>query len=558
MQSRVAVRTAFILVFTAFSVIVMGLDFMLPWRSMWTFGVAVDSSKSVISAGPAAVNAGLHVGDRLIFERVPPFGRHALVSYTWGPKTETVQTTSGKTIVLHSFPEVRSPSDNWSDLIAVFTQIVYILIAAGLVLLRPTPATWAFYGFSYVFCLFGKVANGFPPVPQVFGVLLVLPFASAISPVAFVLFALRFPDVRLRGALLTFERILLFGIVPLLFVLFWIPQYTFIFTDGTAPAWMGPMSGNLSDVLYIVGVGILVARYLTANAQNRNRLQWVVAAFSVAYLPFLGLILLWRDTNAIPSDTLINLSLAWQVLVPIALAYTVLKHRLFDIRFIVSRTLVYAVMVSVSIAVLALVDWAFGKWLEQSRFAIPAELGLALLLGASLTMLHRRIEHVLNSVIFRAQALALQGLRRFSHETDLIADSQRLLSQTYEALECRIECEYVAIYTEEGSSYALTTPHGGPAPTVLAGDDFAVLRLRRWHEAYECDEPRHVFRSALLLPMTARGRLVGFVVCGPKRDRTHYLPEEVETLSGLAHRVGSAYALLTIASGSMLLQAPST
>ncbi|HLI95792.1 MAG TPA: GAF domain-containing protein [Candidatus Baltobacteraceae bacterium] len=163
-----------------------------------------------------------------------------------------------------------------------------------------------------------------------------------------------------------------------------------------------------------------------------------------------------------------------------------------------------------------------------------------------LTTAHRRVERFLNTVIFRAQTVALAALRRFALETDLIADPDRLLAQTYEALRMRLESDYAAVYTAEGSSFVLSTPNGNATPPVLAGDDFAVLRMRRWGEPFECDEPVHPLRGALLVPMTARTQLVGFIACGPKRDRTHYLPEEIETLTTLAHRAGSSYGWLTM------------
>jgi GAF domain-containing protein len=166
-------------------------------------------------------------------------------------------------------------------------------------------------------------------------------------------------------------------------------------------------------------------------------------------------------------------------------------------------------------------------------------------IGVLLTTLHKRVEGFLNGVIFRAQTLALQALHRFALETDLIADPAHLIGQTYEALRTRLENDFSAIYTAAGSSYALVTPPSEHVPQHFSENDFAVLRLRRWHEPFECDEPGHPLRGSLLLPMTARGSLVGFIACGPKRDRTHYLPEEVDTLSLLAHRAGTAYVLLT-------------
>jgi GAF domain-containing protein len=78
--------------------------------------------------------------------------------------------------------------------------------------------------------------------------------------------------------------------------------------------------------------------------------------------------------------------------------------------------------------------------------------------------------------------------------------------------------------------------------------------LRRWGEPFECDGPIHPLRAALLVPMTARTHLVGFIVCGPKRDRTHYLPEEIETVTALAHRVGSAYGWLTMSAQASIPQ----
>lgn len=66
---------------------------------------------------------------------------------------------------------------------------------------------------------------------------------------------------------------------------------------------------------------------------------------------------------------------------------------------------------------------------------------------------------------------------------------------------------------------------------------------------------RAIVRTAFILvfsavSIVASASLVDFIVCGPKSDRTHYLPEEVDTLSLLAHRTGSAYALLTLAASN--------
>lgn len=264
----------------------------------------------------------------------------------------------------------------------------------------------------------------------------------------------------------------------------------------------------------------------------------------MAFFPTIAINFVETELGIFPPVTVINLAQAWLLLAPIALAYTILKHRLFDIRLVVSRALVYGLLMSFTVAALALIDWGFGRWLAESRFALVVELGLAVGIGVLLTTLHKRAESLLNGIIFRAQTLALKALHRFALETDLIAEPQNLLSQTYEALRTRLEAEFAGIYTLVGTTFALETPACEFLPQQFSGSDFAVLRLRRWHEAFECDEPEHPLRGSLLLPMISRGELIGFIVCGPKLDHTHYLPEEVDTLELLAHRAGTAYVLL--------------
>lgn len=45
---------------------------------------------------------------------------------------------------------------------------------------------------------------------------------------------------------------------------------------------------------------------------------------------------------------------------------------------------------------------------------------------------------------------------------------------------------------------------------------------------------------ACVCPMTLRGSLHGFIVCGRKNDHAVYLPDERETLATLTHRFGVA------------------
>lgn len=560
-MTRATLRTIFVVALTLVAIVIEGSDLTLPWHPYGSFGFVMGPRFEVVAIPPNS-SAGIRIGDTLDVSRMTPQDRFIFNAASVGRAVKPgrvvqLPLTSGRTVTLTAQALQRTTTDNVSDIVEVLAMLAYLLLAAALVLLRPTPATWAFYIFSYTFCTFAATPNTWPFAIAIPGFVL-FTVAGALSPGAFVSFALRFPDASPRGAGAILERLALFIVTPLLVAFAVFDVFGYIFAGWISPSWLDTGTDILRVSAYAAGVVALIVRYVSAPADERNRLRWVACAFAIAYLPFLTLTFAWtQGIGTAASPTTVNLCQACAVFAPIALAYTVLRHRLFDIRLVVSRALMYAAMTSFVVGALALVDWAFSKWLEQSRFATIVELALTLFLGVMMTTVHRRIEHLLNGVIFRAQTLALAALRRFAQETDLIADPQRLLSQTHDALRARVEADYVALYTADGASYALSTPRETGLPTILAADDFAVLRVRRWNEPFECDEPAHPLRGALFVPMTARARLVGFIVCGPKRDRTHYLPEEVDTLTMLSHRVASSYLWLTMISTAPLLSTPS-
>jgi len=86
---------------------------------------------------------------------------------------------------------------------------IFILIAAGLVLLRPSPVTWAFYVFSLSWTLAGTLILEYASTPMFAFLILLTGIAATAASVAFVVFALRFPDNPVSGALATVEKFLL-------------------------------------------------------------------------------------------------------------------------------------------------------------------------------------------------------------------------------------------------------------------------------------------------------------------------------------------------------------
>jgi hypothetical protein len=545
---RTFARVAFILFVAGTALFLSAPDIIDPWQPYGNYGFTTDTAGVVSSVTAYTAGQGLQVGDRIDASRMN-IGQRVFLTFNSSAlpgRTLDVPLVSGKIVHLAAKPRLRSLADNVTDILSVSVLVAYTLLAAALVLVRPIAATWAFFLFSAAFFYNGTQIFQFIPTPlYVFFIVIPLVF-QALSPIAFFSFAARFPNSQPQAGAKLAERILCVVAAPALTAWFVFSECG-ILLAVPVPNWQTTIALATIALLYLPGIAILFSRYAHSTDEERTRLRWIVAALTVSFVPYVITTAMLQYTGSYSlSLAVYNLSQAWLIIAPVALAYTVLKHRLFDIRFVVSRALVFGVLTTLTVGVLALADWGLGKWLEQSRFALVAEVMLAVLIGFSLTTVHSRIERFLNGVIFRAQSIALSAVRRFSHEVDLIAEPAEVIARTYETLRERIECDYVAIYTLESSTFVRSAPAGNELPLLFMATDLAVLRLRRWNEAFECDVPEHPLRGALLLPMTARTQLVGFIACGPKPDRTHYLPDEVAALEALAHRAGAGYAWLTL------------
>src|SRR5262249_35946910 len=96
------------------------------------------------------------------------------------------------------------------------------------------------------------------------------------------------------------------------------------------------------------------------QGEPRQRLRWVITAVVIVLagssLNLLGFLGVFGDTaNA---ETLVALAAAIFVAVgTITLTYAVLRHRVIDVGFVISRTLVFAVFTGLLLVLFGLVEW---------------------------------------------------------------------------------------------------------------------------------------------------------------------------------------------------------
>ena len=318
----------------------------------------------------------------------------------------------------------------------------------------------------------------------------------------------------------------------------------------------------------IVPLLVLVAAIdglMHVDEEHRIQMRWVGIALILSAMPGLYIELSGLLTNFSAAPPFVTWLGIFRDVPLLLIAYAILRHRIVDVSIVVSRAAIFAIVSAAVVVLVVVLEWVLGQILGRGVGAEAANgiagqalrLAVAVGVGLSAVPILRLVERWLNSVFFGKRAQALAEFRRFALEADVVTSKAALLTLACDSLRDNIEGRYAAIYMSENGGYKRVRSSDDSPPPVLGQDDSAIVRLRRWNEPFEMNANVHALSEALMLPMTIGGSLLGVMVCGPKRERTHYLNEEIEALALVAHRVGSAlYVLLQRDSHTLRSEVP--
>jgi GAF domain-containing protein len=245
--------------------------------------------------------------------------------------------------------------------------------------------------------------------------------------------------------------------------------------------------------------------------------------------------------------------LIFTLLGALAVTYALLKRRVLDIEFVLSRTLVVATISLIVVAAFVLLEWLLGTVLAGASHAtgLVANGLLALLLGLSMDYIHKRVDAFIDTLFFRKRRDDEQALRDFSKEAGYVTDSEALLDQAIAKIERHTDARGAALLLDGESAYAATRAFGNVS---LSADenDAAILALKTWHKPLDPHRYATALHGALALPMLVRGQLLGVVLVGERARGEAYAPDEVDALALFSQGVGSALDSLAHRNGDGL------
>lgn len=240
-------------------------------------------------------------------------------------------------------------------------------------------------------------------------------------------------NVLLRGILLTAATAIGFGV--------------FSPTEGVSPVRnpiqaTGVLGGAVETVVAVGTILVLgstvpaavslVARYRSAGPTERAQLKWFLFA-AVVFVVSLIVDFFW-ELEGVGEALKEGLVMAF---LPVAVAVAILRHRLYDIDRIVSRTVSYAVVTALLVGI-----YVMGVFLLQRVVPASSDLAVAastLAAAAAFNPIRRRVQSAVDRRFNRARYDAVRTVEQFSERvriaadaTDLTAELQRVAASVME------------------------------------------------------------------------------------------------------------------------------
>jgi len=553
-----------------------------------------NGSAEVQAVRPAAEVAGVRRGDIVVAVNGRPFTGTAVLAQEYGkavPGTRVVLTLQGSNGRQREveLPVTRSLGKLSDEAVPILLLLVApslcILLGGWVVLARPRDRlAWLLLGMLLSFTqLFGD--NGMQAWPAgIREVAMVYHMGLAYCwPIFMFLFGFYFPEPlpeghRVRRWSRPLGWVLIIplaagGLVDALILSVRLTNYS----AGARLRWpltaMDYVSTACSYAL-VSGFFIFIflksskASHLPADARRRLRLLYwgTTAAMTPALL--LAIIALIRGTQVVLFSKWISYPVLFLLLLfPLTLAYVIVVQRAMDVRVVVRQGLQYALarngirvmQIALTVAILsgAVTLASSGKSLPKQFIIIG--IGVAAVLR--LRQAAEKIRTWTDRRFFREAYNAEQVLTELSDHVRGMVETQPLVETVAARISETLHIPYVAVLLGGVGPYRPAYALGYHAPPDVSfspgtGTVQFLQKHREPERVYFDDPGSWLYRepgvgdedrgnlarlhSELLLPLSSREKLLGFISLGPKRSDEPYSGTDVRLLKSVAAQTGLA------------------
>lgn len=355
-------------------------------------------------------------------------------------------------------------------------------------------------------------------------------------------FALKYmPDVvgRLRSWL---KRIFpLYGVLA-----FTTSGYAIWFGLGNEAPLMLPLIGAVVGLGLTLSVVTMLDGWRRSTGEVRQRHRWLLLSYAVGTIPAMIAWIPALDAGFEGIRWTTMIMFAGQFAMYIGLAYAVLKHRVFNFDFAVSRMVVFSVVSILLLCTFGVVERISSSMLHGGGHANAPTITLVvdglIALGVYLVFhhLHGRVERWVERIFFREWHENEHKLRQFVRQAAHIMSIDALMASSRSAIDRFAAQAGCAIYLREpDGTYLLSADNTlAQAPVRIDTDHAIAVALRSDMTPQRYEQLQSGLPGELAIPMSHRGILNGIVLIGMKRSGESYRPDEMELLAFAVHQIG--------------------
>ncbi|MBI4295372.1 MAG: response regulator [Chloroflexi bacterium] len=301
----------------------------------------------------------------------------------------------------------------------------------------------------------------------------------------------------------------------------------------------------------------LIQRYrATQDEFFRNKLRY----------PILGLSLIFVGgaTNASESLGAYGLDHMGNIVTALLVGYAILRHRLLNLRFVIRRGLVYSsLMIIITAIYLIAVFFLQRAFQERAGYStLITALVVAVFVAALFLPFRNLMQRLVDRLFSRERQDYQDMLRSAGKAMTGILNLEELTNATMDLVNKTIHVKNMSLFVLEGGDYVchpqlrkghsvqdnseLKLKKDNPIITYLATQNRPLVveemgTLPQFRSLWK-EERRllDTLSAHVLLPLKARGQLVGYLVLGPKPSEEPYSSDELDLLSMLANQMSVA------------------
>jgi sigma-B regulation protein RsbU (phosphoserine phosphatase) len=324
------------------------------------------------------------------------------------------------------------------------------------------------------------------------------------------------------------------------------------------PAWFEQVPLFLTISIFFAAIS---AKYQdpAMAADDRRRLRLLYWGCSLGMTPSLLLLLYsWLILHREPGDGMAAVyTMMAMVLFPITMAYVIVVEQALDVRMVIRQGVQYAlarggVRVIQSVIVVG-VCFVGASLLDAPHISRPnkiAMIAIGVVVVVRIRDVGNRVRRWVDRKFFREAYDAERILGELSEQVRSILDKDELFETVARKLGESLHVSCVAVMMQDGGVFrpALATGFAAPLDVTLPESTETVKRMRRSREPVAVDghsrgEERTALerlRAQILLPLSSKKELLGFISLGPKKSEAPYSPSDTSLLRTVATQTGLA------------------